>query len=35
VSVAIMLHGIVQHDVYPAGQMSILAKALRSAPEAR
>ena len=35
VSVAIMLHGIVQHDVYHAGQMSILAKALRSAPEAR
>jgi uncharacterized damage-inducible protein DinB len=31
VSVAIMLHGIVQHDVYHAGQMSMLAKALRSA----
>jgi uncharacterized damage-inducible protein DinB len=31
VSVAIMLHGIVQHDAYHAGQMSMLAKALRSA----
>jgi uncharacterized damage-inducible protein DinB len=28
VSVAIMLHGIVQHDAYHAGQMSLLAKAL-------
>ena len=30
VSVGIMLHGIVQHDVYHAGQMALLAKALRS-----
>ena len=29
VSVAIMLHGIVQHDAYHAGQMSMLGKALR------
>lgn len=29
VSVGIMLHGIVQHDAYHAGQMSLLAKALR------
>ena len=29
VSVAIMLHGIVQHDAYHAGQMSLLGKALR------
>jgi uncharacterized damage-inducible protein DinB len=30
VSVAIMLHGIVQHDAYHCGQMSMLAKALRN-----
>lgn len=29
VSVGIMLHGIVQHDAYHAGQMAMLAKALR------
>lgn len=29
VSMAIMLHGIVQHDAYHAGQMAMLAKATR------
>ncbi len=29
VSVAILLHGMVQHDAYHAGQMSMLGKALR------
>jgi uncharacterized damage-inducible protein DinB len=28
VSVAVMLHGIIQHDVYHAGQMALLKKAL-------
>jgi len=28
VSVAVMLHGIIQHDAYHAGQMALLKKAL-------
>jgi uncharacterized damage-inducible protein DinB len=32
ISMAIMLHGIVQHDAYHAGQMSILAKVTRRSP---